>query len=379
MMRTLLIATTIAIVSAGPALAQEAERILAPATIAAAGDVQVNQVRTPGDDLDGGLGGIGVTFTADGDDKTVSLVATRTWQDVSGTTLATNSVTGKVFTDVTDDDDKSGFFATDVGRVRGTGLTLSLNRSWSPNSPLPGTPEQRDAAVAEARARCLARVGTEGSTLTNAFCQDNLTALGDILPHLAAADQVLALQDTWLQAMTNTFGLTLGGASKTFKFRDPSTLASAEVEEINWTVGVHGGQSRIFTGVGRLYYGGGISYRAAYSAADTRTLCAAPPPTGPQECFTAAYGEPEQENGTTLFLVARNQNTWDDWGIPVVLQIKPAYVVETETLGVEASLYMFAGKGGLRGGLRLSLQTDDNDDATDDENARFGIFVGAAF
>lgn len=357
---------------------------VSPAIWRAATDTQADLVRSPGPELDTGLGGHGVAFTADGDNKVVSLQATKTWQDSGDLSdpnprrLATNNLSGKLFTDVTDKDDMSGYFATDVGRVRGTGFEVGFTRSWSPNLPLPSTADERDEAVRVARQKCRERVGTRPE-LTPAFCDADLTSLGQIMALLPDEDQVDVLDDPWLRSTVSSIGMTLGAASKGFKYRDPTTLASGETEEINWTAGIHGGQSRILSGIGRVYYGGGVSYRSEYSDADTRTLCAPPPPSGPQECFTSPYGTPEEDKGTTLFLVARNQNSWKVLDIPVVLQIKPAYVVETETLGVEASLYVFAGKGGLRGGLRLALQTDDNDAATDDENARFGIFVGAAF
>lgn len=361
-----------------PAVEESMGIDVSPAVWRAASETQADRVRSPGPELETGLGGHGLAFTADGDNKVVSLQATRTWQDPRSRLLATNSVSGKLFTDVTDKDDMSGYFATDVGRVRGTGFEIGVTRSWSPNLPLPSTAQERDDAVRIARQRCRERAGTTPE-LTLAFCDAELTSLKQILALLSEADQVDVLDDAWLRSTVSSFGMTLGAASKSFKFRDPTTLNSDKGEEINWTAGFHGGQSRILSGIGRVYYGGGVSYRSEFADSDTRTLCAAPPPVGPQECFTSPYGAPEETTGTTYFLVARNQESWAVLDIPVVLQIKPAYVVETEVLGAEASLYMFAGKGGLRGGLRLALQTDDNDDATDDENARFGIFVGAAF
>lgn len=71
----------------------------------------------------------------------------------------------------------------------------------------------------------------------------------------------------------------------------------------------------------------------------------------------------------------RREGLSDVLGLSWGAQSRAAYDFESEVAGLEGPLHVFSGGDALRGGIRIKLQTEDDDPLTDDDTSSIGIFV----
>lgn len=332
------------------------------------------RTQSPTFEVGTGFAGSGVNLIADGDAKTVSLAASRVWQGCRPNRLSTNAFSAKLSTDVSNKDDSSGSFVTDLGLAAGTSLEFTFSRFWGSNPPIRTRGPDRDALKATLLTRCLRKAVTK---VEKDFCNSPTTTIGDLESHMTQAERRL-MADPWTSATSHLLAVTVGVSHKKFEFRNPMTLAKDDEKHEGWSAAVQYGQSRLLGALGRTYVGAGASYKSEYKLPDARILCALPPAAAPQGCFEAAFAPPNRKERIALFGVGRSQD-FKLLGVPAALQIKPAYEFNTHVWGIEGSLYFVPAKVGLRGGIRLKVQTDDNDPNTDDDNRQLGFFVGSSF
>jgi hypothetical protein len=271
-----------------------------------------------------------------------------------------------------EDDKKTGLFVTDAGLAHVNALEFSWSWVRAPSLPDAVNPGQILDRAAEA-----CRKDTKAN---KEDCESkDSERLRRWMPPADEA-QMFPLVDK--DHRTTALSLTGGLGAKSYKHRDPVSLTEVTADRTPWSLGVQYGGAGQNSGAWRSgwYVGAGGEYKRTYKAADSRTLCQAPPPTGPQECFTGAYGRPKEQLSKTVFVLARKQNLWDAFDMNWAVQVKPAYDFESEAAGLEVTLYVLADKDDkLRGGLRGKLQGKDKDPLTDDETSTVAIFVGSAF
>jgi hypothetical protein len=169
---------------------------------------------------------------------------------------------------------------------------------------------------------------------------------------------------------------------QTLTFRDHANLEKQEVTRTPYALSLSVGGEWPNRAIPFPYYLGiGVEHTREHRGPDQRTLCAPPPASGPQECFTASFGAPEAQKTTAAFLVARLQHELPiGSGIPFAVEVQPAYDFESGVSEVAATLFFFPDNdGGLRGGLRARWRSSDDDPATDDDNFMIGAFVGVPF
>lgn len=175
-----------------------------------------------------------------------------------------------------------------------------------------------------------------------------------------------------------------GGAGyEALSFRDPLTLAKDSVARTPYAVSLAIGGEWPSPSIRFPYYlGVGVEHTREYEAPDKRTLCAPPPPAGPQECFTASFGAPQAQDTTAVYLLGRMQGEVKllAHSIPFAVEVQPAYDFETGVREVAATLFLLPDGGGrLRGGLRVRWRSADDDPATDDDLFTAGAFIGVPF
>lgn len=169
---------------------------------------------------------------------------------------------------------------------------------------------------------------------------------------------------------------------ESLEFREPGSLDKHAVSRVPYALSVSvGGEwpSRSFRFP--YYVGFGVEHTREFRGPDERTLCAPVPVSGPQECFTASFGEPRAYDTTAAFLVARIQGE-DGFGlgIPFAVEVQPAYDFESGVSELAATVFLLPdGDGRLRGGLRFRWRSADDDPTTDDDNFTVGAFVGVPF
>jgi hypothetical protein len=195
-----------------------------------------------------------------------------------------------------------------------------------------------------------------------------------------SAEQIRGLEADTAGIWTKVLSITAGLGSKTYKFRDPLSLAKDSVDKTPFSVSIqYGGAPQVGSSWASGWYRGlGFEYSETYEAATARTLCSSPP-TGPIECFTGPYSAPERERRAVAYGLLRREGLSNRLGLSWGAQLKAAYDFESDVAGLEGTLYMIPGGGALRGGIRFKIQTEDDDPLTDDETSSIGLFVGRPF
>lgn len=349
-----------------PAFAQvepdsDAERILSTAEQAAS---------APASDLATGLVNSSVTFEAASDKSEVSLTLGGRHDLDRGFGRFSAAVTTLV-----DKGEDEGFFFTDDDLSADTELALDYSVVVTTAREPQSTSLERRALLCRHRDACLIAAKTEAE---RADC--HRIRYSDIRDKLSVEERA-RFDDPFLTAPLLLAGVKATVGYQNVDFRETSAPdVEIEDERIPWSVTLKAG----LLSPDRPYYlGGGVEYAQTYKDQDSRTFCL-PPSGGLQECFSGPYGTPKAQEEATLYGVARAQHAfelpWFSRSLPLALEFKPAYAFDSEVAGLATSLYFIPNKAGaLTGGLRLRIQTDDNDPDTHDENVSIGLFVGAAF
>ncbi|MBG7616631.1 hypothetical protein IWC96_15250 [Brevundimonas sp. BAL450] len=173
-----------------------------------------------------------------------------------------------------------------------------------------------------------------------------------------------------------------GIGHQSLEFRDFGTLDKQEVSRTPYALSLSvGGEwpSRSFRFP--YYLGFGVEHTREYRGSDERTLCGPMPTSGPQECFTASFGEPRAQDTTAAYFIGRVQGeNLLGLGLPFAVEVQPAYDFESEVSEVATTLFLLPdGDGRLRGGLRFRWRSADDDPTTDDDHFAVGAFVGVPF
>lgn len=321
-----------------------------------------------------GLGGSGVVVTAETGKTAVSLTLAQTFDSES----RFDTWTLKGATPL-DEEAGEGVFVTDDDLAHGASLELGWTGVFTTSREAPpATTARRRAFLSSRHASCISALGLSPKDADVEACRAK--TFSDYEKDLTERERAEFL-DPFTSAPLILAGISAAIGYDEVKFRSPTNPADEESERrVPWSVT---GKIGVLPDAHRLYIGGGLSYERSFEEASKRTLCTPASGTDPQECYTGPFEAPAETDSTTLFAVARTR--WEmslprGRSLPLGLEVKPAYDVEREVAGVSASLYFLPEKtGGLTGGLRLRVQTDDDDPLTHDENVSVGLFVGKAF
>lgn len=301
---------------------------------------------------------------AEGSDSEVAIV----FGDWRERVLSSSSWTVRVSTPL-QTGASSGDFITDGGLRGSTAVRASYN--WILHGePFPYSERRR--LVNQAIEACQAeRMNDDGSTP----CSDR--AYSELAQYLTPSEEE-RLRPRKVNVVL--VGLSAGAGHQSLDFRDSATLAERSVTETPYALsGSVGGE---FGAVPFDHYlGFGVEHTREYRGSDERTLCAPMPTTGPQECFTASYGEPRAQDTTAAYFIGRVQG--EDFfglGLPYAVEVQPAYDFESDVSEVATTLFLLPdGDGRLRGGLRFRWRSADDDPTTDDDHFTVGAFVGVPF
>jgi hypothetical protein len=361
----------LALMGSNPAAAQDA----APPT-----RVESASAASPSEDLRRGFrSAIQVAGSTDKTDASLTF----SWSDQDDTE-ATETTLGSNRTDTWSlvvstplgDDEESADFVTDAGLPGVGSVTASFTRLSTKGVPAErASSTEMHAIFDRAAVECL-RVRRDPE-----FCNDPENRRSIIMrPYMTEPDRSIMFPDL-SHVWTTRFSLSGTVGAKTYRFRDALTLAKDSVSETPYSFSVeYGGApqpgAHWWTG---WYRGVGYTFSEGYDVADSQTLCAPPPPSGPVECFTGPFSAPALERKSSVFGVARRHGFNEAIDLPWGAEIKIAYDFEAERAGLEGTLFVIPGDGGLRGGVRFKVQEDDQDPLTEDDRGSIGIFVGSAF
>jgi hypothetical protein len=308
-------------------------------------------------------------------DATLGLTYSRERENVPPGGLLRLHTISAAFTTPLGDDEESADFITDQGLAGVGSVTLAYSLASTRRIRDEVSPAVFERIIRDARTACLSQ-GRHDTAICDSLRSDLLAS------YVTSAEDREALgvipADHWTTHLR--IEATLG--AKTYAFRDPTTFAEEEdrrepVDVLAQIGGAYRGTGAWWSG---WYRGVGLHYREAYEEASSRTLCPAPPPTGPQECFTGAFAPPELDRTAALFGELRRGGLGELFGFNLSARARAAYDFEDEVWGLEGTLYVLpGGNGRLRGGVRFKLQTEDDDPNTDDDTAGIGIFVGSEF
>jgi len=344
--------------------------------------------------------------TAGVDSSEAAISATQSWED-PGDKLGTHNLSLRLAATFNKDEGAASFLSGGQP-VSGTSFELTYSHDSLPGSfqpptlgvpvfraaynacrvkegakiPLPATLTGKDleTAVAEKEKQV---DKTCGPSLDGPNPETPRPTFNVLRTYLSEDEQRAYLDEPFLSAPLIRWGLSGKVGYDEFAYRDVATFSKTSTERVSFSASVFTGAFRYF-GKNGVYVGGGAEYGEGYDEASARTLCQAPPATGPQECFTGAFAKPDRKKTADLFSVVRWQPTptAETKGRPGFkgLEAKAAYDFEHDVASLGASLYLFSdGDNKPRGGLRFLWQSDDNDPATDDDNFNVGIFVGVPF
>jgi hypothetical protein len=347
--------------AASPALAQEQP---GPRLDSASAQTSDADFRT-------GFAGSGLIVEA-GADKTDASIAI-SWSRESPTADAFRTIQGSIkATTPLGDDETSADFITDRG-LAGVG-SLEFNFSQLTTDRVRNAPSAARIMqiVASATAECLSQRGPAD------VCESGDP---DALQAYMTAEQKQALEVDVSGIWTRVLSITAGVGSRTYKFRDPLSLAKDSVDETPFSFSVqYGGAPQVGSSwTSGWYRGGGIEYSETYEEATAQTLCSPAPPPGPIECFTSPYSAPELERRAVVYGLLRREGLSNRFGMSWGAQLKAAYDFESEVAGLEGTLYVIPGGDALRGGIRFKIQTEDDNPLTEDETGSIGLFVGKPF
>lgn len=355
------LAGTAALIAAFPTLAQDEPDPRVDSASAASSDT----------DFRTGFAGTGVVVEAS-TDKTEASIAFVWSADAATDDVFRTYQGGLKATTPLGDDEASSDFITDRG-LASVG-SLEFNFSVLTTDRVHDTPTAFRIAeiVASATAECGRRRGPAE------VCESGNPAA---LTGYMSAGEIQALEVDVADIWTTVLSVTAGVGSKTYKFRDPLSLAKDSVEETPFSFSIqYGGAPQVGTSWSSGWYrGAGFEYSETYEEATAQTLCSPPPPAGPIECFTSPYSTPELERRAVLYGLLRREGLSNRFGLSWGAQLKAAHDFESDVSGLEGTLYMIPGGGALRGGIRFKIQTDDDDPLTEDDNSSIGLFVGKPF
>ncbi len=329
----------------------------------------------------------GVNLSVGTDSSVVSVSGHRTWED-GGNGLGTQSFSVKASIPLNKQDSASGF-VTDANQLNGLSLEFSYSRARiAGRLPTPDVTKEKayyfaaqkkcDAVTAPAladKACGHASDRNEDPAFSARSLQAFLKAPKDI------ADAAFYLEPLWRWGATGTVGY------HSFDFRDPMTFsqqsesradvaASLFFSQQSWTaIGVVGSDKPA-----ALTLAGGAEYKNAYTDAKSKTLCRPAPATGPQECFTGAFGIPDRTETGDAFVDLK----WDPPADKSTLglkgfEFKTTYDFEGAGATVGAAIYLFGdGAGGRTGGLKVAYLSD-HQTSVKGRNFLIGVFTGVPF
>jgi hypothetical protein len=157
-----------------------------------------------------------------------------------------------------------------------------------------------------------------------------------------------------------------------FEFLDPQSFSEDEVRKTSYyasaVLGILPRDSATFFSIGG-------EYRRSYKAPDQRILCPPSVAGSPIECTQAIFGPPARNIDENLFGSLRTLNLFGLTGArsPFVLEVKAAYDLKDDVVGLEIPIYaLLDAKGQFRGGVRFGWDSDKDD-------VRVGLFVGVPF
>ena len=361
-MRTLIsVAALAALTLAAPATAQELSRQQS---------LSVDRATAPDADPRGGFAGSGYVLSASSDSSSVAISLGRSWESGG---FGVNNLSLK-FSAPLDKSTGEGDFFAPGGLSKSTAVEIGYTRVVAPSAPLPGDSRARIAVIQDARAKCKAALAADRQAACEAMTYSALEEAG----YVPADVRKLYADEAFLNGRVWTFGFTASVGHDEFDYRDPADFTSSSVQRTPYAASASFGllPKRAFH-----YLGAGLEFKQEYAAAKARTLCQAPPATGPQECVTASFARPERERTFDAFAVSRWRAELPvAGGLPLGIELKGAYDFEKEVFGLGGSIYLVGDdKGALRGGLRAGWQSDDDDPDTQDDNFTIGVFVGAPF
>lgn len=342
--------------------------------------VESASAATPSEDLRAGFrSAIQVAGSTDKTDASLTF----SWSDQDDTE-ATETTLGSNRTDTWSlvvstplgDDEESADFVTDAGLPGVGSVTASFTRLSTTNVPAEMANSREISAIFD---RAALRCVSEGKDPE--FCNDPENRRSIFMrPYMTEADEGVMFPDL-SRVWTTRFSVSGTVGAKTYKFRDALTLAKDSVSETPYSFSVEwGGASQPGAHWWTGWYGGlGYTFSEGYDEADSQTLCAPPPPSGPVECFTGTFSAPTLERKSSVFGVARRHGFNEAFRLPWGAEVKVAYDFEAERAGIEGTLFVIPGDGGLRGGVRFKVQEDDQDPLTEDDRGSIGLFVGSAF
>ncbi len=319
----------------------------------------VAQTASPDADLRLGHALSGFQVSADGDAQSVSV-----------TSGPANSLSFKVSTPF-DKSSQEGSFLSPGGRLsNGTSVEFAFSQIAPTLGALPGTPDYRVRMYKLAQQQCMAKA----TDADKPKCAGNYRALQK-MGYPEGDEAASLIDDAFLNGPVWMWGASAGASSKHFDYRDPTSFAKSSEDHTAFKASVMGG---VRLARDNLYVGAAAEYSEDYSPGRTRNLCRPLAAGGTVECISGAYAPPGKDKTSDAFAVIR----WQDVNrvTPYAVELKAGYDFEHEITGAAATLYLVPDKDNkLRGGLRLSWQSDDHDPTTDDQNVTIGAFVGVPF
>jgi hypothetical protein len=329
----------------------------------------------PDNDLRTGFGGSGILIETASDKTDVSLsLARRTARlEKSGDRVNLKAFTLKFTTPV----DKGGgdaSFVTDAGLASAFSAELGFSLIQSAYEPLPDVTLVMDALERSGQ-RCDAAAKADG-------VKYDCTRASDTLQRWMNSDELklfIPSRGHW----TTNLNVTTSIGRKEFRWRDDATLEEGpSAKHTPFSFSFAFGVRRVAPGeaLNGWYLGLGAEYKREYKEADKRILCLPAQAGKPQECKQDPFSAPKRNIDTKILSVFRKSFYIEPLKLPFGVQVKLAHDFEDEISGLESSIYGFADKDSkLTGGVRVKLQTADNDPDTKDDKATVSLFIGKAF
>lgn len=153
-----------------------------------------------------------------------------------------------------------------------------------------------------------------------------------------------------------------------FEFLEENSTDKSDKSKTPWSISGHFG---LFPASSLTLITVGLEYQNAFKNADERTICAAPDANGLQQCQTAPFGEPVDNDKFLLSLEGRR--IFQNLPYKPAASLKLTYDFEDDTFGADLPIYLLRdAKSNLNGGVRFGWR-DDTDDLI------VGVFVGSTF
>jgi hypothetical protein len=156
-----------------------------------------------------------------------------------------------------------------------------------------------------------------------------------------------------------------------FEFRDPASFQEAERRRTSYYGALNLGY---IPPSGATFVSLGYEYRRSWEAPSERILCPPAPPGQVGECVQGVFGPPERDIDHAIYGGIRTLNLFGLTGAsPFAIEIKAAYDIEDDVVGVQVPVYFFVDEERkFRGGLKFGWDSKADD-------VRVGLFVGVPF